>query len=170
VKRNLEEEMAAALDGQFFWEKTTKYEDANTGYMAEIRRVQRKFAKPAQKPKPIYVPVINKVKTVDKRIEALKKMPDEFEKLHDAITNLYGVSKRELEGEGPRTKTFPAYVHYVWSAVRYNPNVTVAEIGKRIGRHHSTVIYHRNHFESKKHLYLDNIKIIDDIFDYKGPV
>jgi hypothetical protein len=170
VKKNLEEEMAAALDGQFFWEKTTKYEDANTGYMAEIRRVQRKFAKPVQKPKPIYVPVINKVKTVDKRIEALKKMPDEFEKLHDAIADLYGISKRELEGEGPRTKTFPAYVHYVWSAVRYNPNVTVAEIGKKIGRHHSTVIYHRNHFESKKHLYLDNIKIIDDIFDYKEPV
>lgn len=167
MKRDLEAEMAAALDGQFFWERTTKYEDANNGDTADIRRIQRKFAKAKPKPEPIYVPEINKVKTVDQRIEALKKMPDEFEKLHNAIIDLYGISKRELEGEGPRTKTFPAYAHYVWSAVRYNPNVTVAEIGKKIGRHHSTVIYHRDLFESKKHLYLDNIKLIDDIFNYK---
>lgn len=167
MKRDLEAEMAAALDGQFFWERTTKYEDANNGDTADIRRIQRKFAKAKPKPEPIYIPEVSKIKLVDQRIEAMKNMPDEFDKLYTAISNLYGISRREMEGEGPRTKTFPAYIHFVWAAVRYNPNVSLAEIGRKIGRHHSTVVYHRDHFESKKHMFLDNIKLIDDLFSYK---
>lgn len=159
--------MAAALDGQFFWERTTKYEEANNGDTAEIRRIQRKFAKAAPKPEPVYIPEVGKVKLVNQRVEALENMAGEFEKLHTAISNLYGISRREMEGEGPRTKTFPAYIHFVWAAVRYNPNVSLAEIGRKIGRHHSTVVYHRDHFESKKHMFLNNIKLIDDLFNYK---
>ena len=167
MKRDLEAEMAAALDGQFFWERTTKYEDANNGDTAEIRRIQKKFAKPNPKPEPVYIPEVGKVKLVNQRVEALENMAGEFEKLHTAISNLYGISRREMEGEGPRTKTFPAYIHFVWAAVRYNPNVSLAEIGRKIGRHHSTVVYHRDHFESKKHMFLENIKLIDDLFNYK---
>lgn len=166
MTKSLEEDMAAALDGQFFWEKTTKHDECNTGFTAEIRRVQRKFAKKA-KPPPKYVPTDSKVELVKARLEAISKLPEEVAKVRNAICNLYGLTERELEGEAAKMRLFPARAHYAWCVLRYNPGMSLAEIGRVLSRNHSTILHGRDLFESKKHLYTENIKIMDDLFNFK---
>lgn len=168
MKRSLEEEMAAALNGQFFWEQTTKYEDVNTGATAEIRRVQKKFSKIKEERKP-YVPTSGKENLVKVRIEAKERLPDEMKRLRAAIIQLYGLTETEFEGAAPRAKFFPARSHYIWAALRYNPNAGLAEVGRLMDRHHTTIMYNRDYFEKKKHLFLDKIKKIDEMFGYKEP-
>lgn len=167
MKRDLEQEMAEALRGQFFWEKTSKYEDLTTGYAAEIRRAQRKFVEKVSKegkPPPM---TIDKNKKIQERIAATKLLPDEIKKIKAEILKYYGLSERDFEGEVGTKKLFPARSHYIWSVIRYNPNVSLAGFGKTIGKHHSTIIHHRDLFESNKHLFEENIKAIDAIFGYK---
>jgi hypothetical protein len=166
VKRSLEEEMAAALDGQFFWEQTTKYEDANTGATAEIRRAQRRYSKLKKIPKP-YIPTSGKESLVKARIEAKGRLPDEMKQLRAAIIDIYGLTETEFEGAAPRAKFFPARSHYIWAALRYNPNAGLAEVGRLMDRHHTTIMYNRNFFEKKKHLFQEKVKKIDEMFGFK---
>ena len=166
MKRSLEEEMAAALDGQFFWERTTKYEDFTTGPTAEIRRAQRAYSKAKKIPKP-YVPTQRKEDLVKARIEAQKKLPNDIIRLRAAIMDLYGLTEAEFEGAAPKSRTALPRSHYVWAALRYNPNASLVEVGEIMGRHHSTIIYNRDQFESKKDMYSENVKKIDDMFGFK---
>lgn len=161
--------MAAALEGQFFWERTTKYEDFTTGPTAEIRRTQRKFSKPKKIPKP-YFPTQKKENLVKARIEAQKKLPEDIMRLRAAIMDLYGLTEAEFEGAAPKSRTSLPRSHYVWAALRYNPNASLPELGGIMGRHHTTIMYNRDQFEKKKHMYLENVKKIDEMFCYKEPV
>lgn len=166
MKKTLEEEMAAALEGQFFWERTTKYEDFTTGPTAEIRRTQRKYSKPKKVPKP-YVPTPRKEDLVKARIEAKKKLPGDIMRLRAAIIELYGLTEAEFEGAAPKSKFGLPRSHYVWATLRYNPNASLTEIGAIMERHHTTILYSRDQFEKKKHLFLENIQKIDEMFGFK---
>lgn len=166
MKKTLEEEMAAALEGQFFWERTTKYEDFTTGPTAEIRRTQRKYSKPKKVPKP-YVPTPRKEDLVKARIEAKKKLPRDIMRLRAAIIELYGLTEAEFEGSAPKSKFGLPRSHYIWAALRYNPNASLPELGSIMERHHTTILYNRDQFEKKKHLFLENIQKIDEMFGFK---
>lgn len=158
--------MAEALRGQFFWEQTTKYEGANTGFAAEIRRAQKKFIEEVPKegkPPPM---TLDKNKRIKERIEATKLLPENIKKVKDAILKYYDLSERDFEGEAGTKKLFPARCHYIWSVLRYNPDVSLAGFSRVIGKHHSTIIHNRDLFESNRHLFEKNIKAIDAIFGY----
>lgn len=158
--------MAGALEGQFFWERTTKYDDFTTGPTAEIRRTQRKYSKPKKIPKP-YIPTPRKEDLVKARLEAKKKLPDDIMRLRAAIIELYGLTEEEFEGAAPKSKIGLPRSHYIWAALRYNPSASLPELGGIMERHHTTILYNRDRFESKKHLFWDNVKKIDEMFGFK---
>jgi hypothetical protein len=96
-------------------------------------------------------------------------LPEVVAKVRNAICDLYGLTERELEGEAAKMRLFPARAHYAWCVLRYNPGMSLAEIGRVLSRNHSTILHGRDLFESKKHLYTENIKIMDDLFNFKEP-
>lgn len=169
MKRSLEEKMAAALEGQFFWERTTKYDDVTSGDSAEIRRAQRKYSKPKKIPKP-YLPTPRKEDLIKARIEAKKKLPEDIMRLRAAIIEFYGLTEEEFEGAARKSRIALPRSHYIWAALRYNPNASLPELGSIMERHHTTILYNRDQFEKKKHLFWDNVEKIDEMFGYKEPV
>lgn len=169
MTRNLEEEMAKALEGQFFWEQTTKYEDSKVGFSFEIRRAQRKFVTPPKKfRKPVPASVKN-MELVAERIAQQARIPGEVREVKDAILEHYGIEEADFEGNIPRKHLFPALAHYVWTVLNLYPHITISDLGRVIGKHHSTVIYHRDLFEKRKDDFLDNIGAVNKIIEQKRP-
>lgn len=158
--------MVAALEGQFFWEPTTKYETSSVGFSAEIRRAQKKFVKkqPAMyKPQPLSD---EKKERIKQNIEAQKSLPGNIKKVRDAILDYYKLTERELEGDAGKKRLFPARCHYIWSVFRYNPEATFKGLGRIIGRHHATIMHNNSLFEKNKHLFGENILAIDKKMEY----
>lgn len=167
MKRTLEEEMASALEGQFFWEPTTKYEDPRAGLTCEIRKAQRQFAvKPKKIKKDIPLPH-EKAERVAERIAAQNRIPDEVRKIKDAILEFYGFSEADFEGGIPRKHLYPALAHYIWVCLERCLYISTAGLGRIIGKDHSTVIYHRNLFEKNKDKFIENIETVNRILDEK---
>lgn len=153
MKRNLEAEMAAALEGQFFWERTTKYDDMNLGMAAEIRRAQRMFSSegPNKRDKP-------PTAEVEQSIASIKK----------AIMDLYGLDEDELDGGAGNKRLFPARPHYIWCLMRYNPDVSRSSMSRFLKKHHTSLLHNQRLFEQNKHLFPEKIKHMDDMFNYRS--
>jgi hypothetical protein len=167
--KNLEEEMAKALEGQFFWERTTKYDDMSCGIQAEIRRVQKKFAAtPPKLRKPV---IISKGKQdeVDAGVQRLKELPEPIMAVKNAILKYYNATDEQLEHIVLSRDVYPARHHFVWAVVRYNPWISLKEFGDAIGKHRTTIIYHVRTFEDAKHAFKENIAAIDAMMGYREP-
>jgi chromosomal replication initiation ATPase DnaA len=165
--KSLEEQMAEAFEGKFFWERTTRYDDMSNGLQAEIRRVQKKFAaKPPNLRKPLNIPA-EKQAEVDARVRRLNELPDSIKNVKDAILNYYNATESHLEYPAASRRVYPARPHFIWAVMRYNPWLSLGAFGEAIGKHHTTILYHRNVFEEAKEAFKENIAAIDAAVGYR---
>ncbi len=146
---DLEARMAEALEGCFFWEKTTYYENTGSAMAASIRQAQRKFYTPKEGHK-----------TLDpQKVEVLREKADQLvggnvDEIINAIRNgislIYDVDVNDIELFASRKELRAAKAHYYWSINKYMPSISFAEIGRRVGKYHTTVLHGVRVFEGMK--------------------
>jgi hypothetical protein len=152
--------LKSALDGKFFWEKTTKYDGSPPKEVLAIRRVQRKYM-PKDLPEEYKAPM-----------EWWKaRLPDagfqsRLDRLRQGIVTALGVSEADLASRtSKKVAAFPKKF-FMWCLCRYF-NVSISQMAKKIDRDHTTIIYGRDAFESEKHLHAELIQKMDEYMGYK---
>ena len=160
--------MAEALKGQFFWEPTT-FACYGAGELSdELRRAQKKFV---DKPKKTYG---EKTRLERERIDAIikkkeiiasfvdKDLASEIKFIREFVAELHKVGSHEIAGEGRMKKVAVARHHFVWSLVRYYSDISLAELGRQINKHHTTILHSRNYFEKVKDSYAEIVSAVDE--------
>jgi hypothetical protein len=165
--KSLEEQMAEALNGKFFWERTTKYEPPSPD-SAPIRRAQREFA-------PVEEWLDDEVE--EEKAEDWKpwerKPPPPFDfknrvaALKEVIAAHFRVKVEEIESRSKKQHVVIPKKCFYWSLCRYFSRVSLVQIGKHIGRDHSTIVHGRDGFEFEKNLHADLIAKMDEFMGYK---
>ena len=168
MTEDLEAMMAKALAGQFFWEPTT-FACYGAGELSDdIRKAQRKFV---DRPKKTYG---EKTKLERERIDAIlrkkaevadfvrKDLFSEIRFIRDFIADLHKVGSHEIAGEGRMKKVVIARHHFIWSLVRYYPDISIAELGRQIEKHHTTILHSRNYFNKVESSYSEIVAAVDN--------
>lgn len=174
--RDLEAEMAKALDGRFFWEHTATPEDLTTGDSREIVIAQRKFQTPKRPPTEE-----EKKARLQSLVESKRKSGiaaknvchlSEVEVrafadyLTKVISDVYGVPDYSVRKRNSGPGYNPAKHHLSWALVRYFPNATITLISKSIDRNHATILHSCKMFDSMKDGLAIQVAAVDTIVGY----
>jgi hypothetical protein len=163
--KSLEEQMAEALNGKFFWERTTKYEPPSPD-SAPIRRAQRQFA-------PVEEWLDDEVEeeAEPKLWERKPPPPYDFKErvvaLKEQIAAYFRVSVDDIDSRSKRKNVVTPKKFFYWCLCRYFKRTSLVQMAKTIGRDHSTIIYGRDGFEFEKNLHTDLIAKMDEFMGYK---
>lgn len=159
----LEDAMAKALEGKFFWAISNSVSDSYE--QKAIRDVQKEFRAPPKivapppkiPPKPIAVP---------KEKMRWKANDDEIiDYLRIAICLAYGVTERDLRRHTNDFLICSAKHHFYWALTEYLPHLSIAEIGRRIGKHHSSIINTKKKFDPNRKDLQPIISSIDSMME-----
>lgn len=152
---DLEAKMAEALRGKFFMDPTYEHFGVPNPLQLEILRLQRTFVDKPPKKMPKEMP----------------KKPQNsgfsFDYLLDVICSVHGVDKAEIIRNSRKKDAMIAKHHYRWSIVRYFPALSAAEIGRRLGHDHSTVLHSCNEFKKMLDKHKEHVMVVDKAMEYK---
>jgi hypothetical protein len=177
--RDLEAEMAKALEGQFFWEHTATPEDQTTGESRQIMMAQRKFFEPKVKtPKDIQEEEAKRLREIVERkrngvvqCRAVNPLsPDdlkEFAKdLALVVADVHGVDLQAIVGRARGNRSLFEKHHYPWAMIRYFPLVSLRCLATAIGKDRGTLYHSDEMFTARQHEYTDKIAAVDTIVGY----
>ena len=169
---DMEAVMAKALEGQFFWCPNVD-EEVGAGKMAtEIRRAQRKFFTPKKDDE------AEKRAAERRRLESLVKEAKEAREksrkslaealgfLRSIVAKVHKVEPWDIVRNTTSPRVGTAKHHFVWCLTRYYPELSIAELGRQIGKHHTTIIHGRNAFEALKAKQAEAIAVVDEVMGY----
>ena len=155
---DLEAKMAEALRGKFFMDPTYEQFGVPNPLQLEILRVQRTFVDKVPKKPPPLPP---------KPVAKPNDSGFTFDYLLDVVCHVHGVDKALIKGSSRVKAAMVAKHHYRWALTRYYPGLSVAEIGRRIGHDHTTVLHSLDSFKKIMGKYADEIKAVDEAMEYK---
>lgn len=176
MQNDLEAKMAEALEGQFFWEKTTLLgEQSNNKMVLEIRRAQRKFFKPkiiAEKPPKKSSEESKKLQEIANK---LKFLSEEFEQqliqrlgaIMELVACAHGVNPEDIKR--PTTSKYfkDAKCHYYWAIDRYIKDASLSRMSNLLGRNHTTLLHGKRRFEKIKDSHAEKVASVDEAMQYK---
>lgn len=169
--RDLEKEMAKALEGCFFWEQTARNEGTGCPQVAEIRSAQRKFYKP--KPKEAErKEIVKKIREAEEIKRSYAELAVDSNpvsisrKISKHIATIHGVSEYDISSTTTNPKVGLAKAHLCWSIHRYSPGTSLSKMARQIGRHHTSVMHRIRKFEKVKAEYTEEIALIDRIMGF----
>lgn len=159
--------MAEALEGKFFWESTTKYEQSVAPEVGEIRHLQKKLrakSKPSR-----YEPVLDLTALPSPewlQTTSVRKFIHLAKLLESTLTKMYDVTREDIHGKSK--KMLPCFVRnfMMWLLRRYHESASFTRIGRYFKRDHSTVISNVQKFDRDWKLYEDAVLKIDEIVGY----
>jgi hypothetical protein len=160
-----EEAMAKALEGKFFWERTTKYEPA-TPDMMSVRRAQKEFA-------PIEEWYQEEVEDEPEPRLWQRKPPPPVDfvarvnAMKEVIAAHFRLGVEDIHSRTKRKNTVTPKKFFYWCLCRYFKKTSLVQMAKVIDRDHSTIIYGRDGFELEKHLHAELVAKMDEFMDYK---
>ncbi len=177
--RDLEAEMVKALDGKFFWEQTNDEERADCEYAKQIRDAQKKFW------------TIKKKTPEDKLRERMQRLSDAVERrkrkalelsmtaeakafdasvkfLIETLADIYDVPPSMITSHRKDYSASIAKHHFVWSILRYFPEVSLSEIGRMVGKDHTTVMHSRKQFNKLQYFHQDKVAAVDSLMGYSS--
>lgn len=152
---DMEAKMAEALRGKFFMDPTYEHFGVPNPLQLEILRVQRTFVDKVPKKTPKLPP------------PKPKNSAFSFDHLLDVICAVYGVEKELMLKSSRKKEAMVAKHHYRWALVRYFPALSVAEIGRRLGHDHSTVLHSMAEFKKMLDKYKEQVKVVDEAMEYR---
>lgn len=169
---DMEAYMAKALEGQFFWCPFVD-EEVGAGKMAtEIRKAQRQFFVPKKD-------TLAEKKAAERaRLEALakerkaarensrKSLEESLGFLRSLVAEVHKVQSWDIVRKTTSPRIGVAKHHFVWCLLRYYPELSIAELGRQIGKHHTTIIHGRNAFEALKAKHAEEIAVVDEVMGY----
>jgi IS30 family transposase len=179
--RDLEAEMAKALEGQFFWEHTVFAREATTGDAYDIMEIQRKFRTPKKKdPEVLRMEREARLQQVLAEKAANKKPIPEVCRLTEdelrsfskhltkVIADVYGISVDLIEQRTSGPGIGPAKHHLPWAMMCYFPMLSSVKIGRVLGKHHSTISNSLKEFRQVKETLTAHIEAVDALVQLPG--
>jgi chromosomal replication initiation ATPase DnaA len=148
-----EEQIAEALKGQFFWEKTTKYAFDNSKEVTDIRRAQGKYREKTRYTKS------------PPRVDA--ETEHKVAALRDVVAGEFNITLENLDSRTTSKYSATPKNFLMWAACRYFTNLKLSQVGVCLNRHYSTVIHGRDTFEAEAHLHTDLIRRVDEKMGYR---
>lgn len=162
---DLEAALAAHLNGKFFWEHTECLDEGSApAEVVAIRQAQKRFSKGAKN-----ITVRNRdFINAPPKISTITNLTGDqvmLEPLVKAICEVYGVTPKELMGQGRAYRITKARKHFYWAISRYFPSVSISQTGRLVGRDHSTIIHSRDAFEANYDF--EMVGRIDELMGHK---
>jgi len=151
MMKSPEELLSEHLNGKFFWEHTVGADETFISHnVLEIRRAQKEHSKGA-----VRITAQNKNVVALEKVSRRKKIPlrqDQkiLEPIILAIAEAYNISADDLLGRSTSYKFAAAKRHYYWAVFRYNPKLSSAEVGRIMGKNHTTIMHGRAMFQKKQ--------------------
>ena len=164
--RDLEKEMADALEGKFFYEPTSKYDLYPTLGGSEIRKVQKEIRRKYKRPGlAVNHQAVLSIKHT--RENVLGKLSRTYETLVPILAKMYDIEEEDLRGRCKKEKVALVRTQLVGLLKRYNKDASFARIGKIAGRDHSTVVYSVKKFKERENEYKEQTDKIDEIVGFQ---
>jgi hypothetical protein len=178
--RDLEAEMAKALEGQFFWEHTATPDEQTSGDSRSIIVAQRKFFQPKVKtPEECRSEDLARLQEViaRKKPETMqyntvstcnpKDLRNFASSLAVAIADVYDLEVSEIVGKIRGIRSAFAKHHYPWAMIRYFPLVSMRTIATAVGKDRATVYHSDQRFTENQHGLEGKIAAVDAIVGYR---
>ena len=179
--RDLETEMAKALEGQFFWEHTATPEMCLPTEVRQIVVAQRKYyvpkkkteeerrAEKARKLEEIIAREQQKEAEFCRVNHPLKGDIDGFiNRLVEVVASVHEVSPDDIRSKARGLGSSPVKHHFVWSFRRYFPGMTMSDAARFIGKDRSTLVNSVERFEEMIEDNKDKIAAVDLLMGYAG--
>jgi len=172
--RDLEAEMAKALDGKFFWEHTSLEEPITAGESYEIRCAQKQFAQPKVKiTTEDSSDKINRIKAVvieyKPKLELVRQANSykrSINKMLEVVSALYEMPTDRIISRERDYGSHAARHHFVWAIFRYFPQLHLAEVARVIDKNHSTAYNSRLQFDKIKDRHSQEVAALDIIMGH----
>lgn len=169
---DLEAIMVRELEGKFFWCPNVD-EEVGAGKMAtEIRKAQRQFFTPKRVTEAERKAEENRrlaellAKRKAAKDAAQKSLAESLGFLRSLVAEAHGLAPCDIVRKTTSPKAGVVKHHFMWCLTRYYPELSIAELGRQVGKHHSTVIHGRNAFEALKAKHADKIAVVDEVMGY----
>ena len=179
--RDLEAEMAKALEGQFFWEHTASPREQASVDAYEIILAQQKFQTPKkvkgeptdEEKKARLQAIVESMKNGAVSASSVCHLSDAELRvfanyLTKVIADIYGVTIESMRVRKSGPGIGPAKHHLSWAMLRYFPAVSLAAVGRAIDRNHSTIIHSCKKFDEVKDSLAMQIAAVDAIVGMPG--
>jgi len=150
--------MAKALDGNFYWESTTKYDISLSKMSADIRAAQRKHA-----PKPRKYEAPEGWWDDAPPLEFVERVAS----LKEKIAVAFGIPVLDLDSRSTQRSSATPKAFYMWALCRYFPNINYTQMGSFINRHRTTVLHGCRVFELEARLHADMVEKMDKFMGHK---
>ena len=162
--QSLEERMAEALRGKFYWESTTKINESENLMTSAIRQAQREIRQADGRYKEC-----KGIKPVSEisREQAARKLAHLFDVVSGALFDIYGVERAEVLEDNRQKRICFVRSMLAWLLKRYHLGASYTRLGVLLKRDHSTVINMIQQFELVKDNHLEQIQKIDEIVGHK---
>lgn len=177
--RDLEAEMAKALEGQFFWEHTASPEDQTTGDARQIMVAQRKFFTPkVENQEDVHLRELKRLTEVIERhrngvVQVRSVNPLDIKDLREfardlasVVADVHGVDVQAIVGRARGNRSLFVKHHYPWAMIRYFPLVSLRFIAAAIGKDRGTIYHSDEMFTQRQGEFANQIATVDSIIGY----
>ena len=100
------------------------------------------------------------------REAAQKSLAESLGFLRSLVAEVHGFAPWDIVRKTTSPKVGAVKHHFMWCLTRYYPELSIAELGRQIGKHHSTVIHGRNAFEALKGKHAEKVAVVDEVMGY----
>jgi len=173
---DLERRMAEALEGSFFWEHTKNFNEPVCADSLKIVKLQRQFATPKKlgqgrkalisSEKIAKLAEKRSALTADNINDRNEYVKQTIDVIVEAVSETYKVAVSDIVSSSRFLEVMIPRHHIVWGIHRYIPGVSRCDIGRAVGRHHSTVIHSISQFEKLRKSYESQVEAVDKIMGY----
>lgn len=176
--RDLEAEMAKALEGQFFWEHTATPEVFLPPEMRQIVIAQRNIYKPKKTAEEKRIEKENRLKEIVAQKEEEERLScrvsyhfksdikNFIEYLAEVVAKAHNVPTEEVRSKARGPRVTPVKHHFVWAFMRYFPKMSISEFSRLVGKDRATLYHSDEMFESMRGDYEAEIAAVDKIVGY----
>ena len=179
--RDLEAEMAKALEGKFFWEHTSGDEPMTSGDIYNIRVAQREFIDGRTKEQIAAEKKEERLKRLRETIERekerqisvcsvnhhLKSDIKQFvSRLAEVVAEVHNVPLDIMLSKSRVLFAMPAKHHHSWAFRRYFPGISDSDASRFLGKDRTTIYNSEKRFENMAAEYGDKIEAVDIIMGY----
>lgn len=179
--RDLEAEMAKALEGQFFWEHTSGDEPATSGDTYKIRVAQREFIDRKTKEEIAAEKKEDRLKRLRETIEREKErqisvcsvnhylksdIKQFIDRLAEVIAEVHNVPLDIMLSKSRVAYVIPAKHHHAWAFRRYFPGINDSDAARFLGKDRTSIYNSEERFERMASEYADKINAVDIIMGY----
>lgn len=172
MSSDVEAAMLKALEGKFFMDPSCKASDEMNEMQREIFEAQ-KFG-----PRKIIrssMAIIDETETIEgfirprllRESEIKDREVKTIDDMKTVVAACYSVPKSDIEKPSNNKRACEAKRHFYWALSKHFPEMSAAEIGRQVGKNHSTVLSLKKAFEQVKDNYKNEIEYVDSIMGGK---